>query len=131
MNKNALKLGIKRRDYNEEIADIECFMSGFKNWRIGRNVSFPAPKSEFVEELSEFMRDRWGVNMEDKLVFTKQKKVSIKFAWIEARSLYNQYDDITLKQKVMNEWYTFLKNHKSTTLGSPYVTGGDFDIFGL
>ena len=26
MNKNALKLGIKRRDYNEEIADIESFI---------------------------------------------------------------------------------------------------------
>jgi hypothetical protein len=132
MSKNELKLGIKKRDNNPEVADITCFMAGFKNWRIGRNVSFPAPRTEFVEELNEFMRRPVGQKYQGQVgFFIQKKKLSIKFAWILAKSSYSELDDIALKSKMMSEWDTFLRSRGSKTLGSPYVTGGDRDIFGL
>ena len=94
MNYQASRLGIKKKDFNEELSDIKCFIAGFRIWRIGRNVSFPAPKEVFVEELLEFMRRPVGWKYHGQIgFFTQQKKIFIKSVWIEAKSTYNGYDE--------------------------------------
>ena len=133
MNYQASRLGIKKKDFNEELSDIKCFIAGFRIWRIGRNVSFPAPKEVFVEELLEFMRRPVGWKYHGQVgFFTQQKKIFIKFAWIEAKSTYNGYDEsIGEKNNVLNAWEDFLSDHASDSLGKPYITSGRTDIFGF
>ena len=74
-----------------------------------------------------------GGNTTVKLVSLRNKKrFFIKFAWVEAKSTYNGYDEsIGEKNNVLKAWEDFLSDHASDSLGKPYITGGRTDIFGF
>ena len=126
------RLEVKMNSKNPNVADVKCFMTGFRDWRVGRNVSFPAPKDEFFEELSEFMgRPAGSIYRGQVGFFVQQRKVSAKFAWVEVRGKFTGLEKVRVKENLANEWYKFLGDRPMTPIGHAYPTGGDQDIFGF
>ena len=126
------RLEVKMNEKNRHVADVKCFMTGFRDWRLGRNVSFPAPKDEFFEELAEFMGRPAGSIYQGQVgLFVQQRKVSAKFAWVEVQGKFTGLEKVSTKEKLANEWYSFLGGRPMSPIGRAYPTGGDQDIFGF
>ena len=64
-----------------------------------------------MEELMEFMRRPVGWKYHGQVGFFTQQKIFIKFAWVEAKSTYNGYDEsIGEKNNVLKAWEDFLSS---------------------